>query len=167
VFLVRSGSALHGPRTYTVEPAKTLSDTWPLASLGLASCDLSVYGPNGFFREFSGSVSGLRNAQLDIHAFYNSGDNGIAVQIANPSSREADVTIADQYTGHAVKLAIRPGQSSSQYFSLDRLSGWYDFVITVASDPSIRYQLAGHVETGKDSISDPKMGGVLNSGGDY
>jgi len=27
--------------------------------------------------------------------------------------------------------------------------------------------LAGHVETGKDSISDPKRGGVLNSGGDY
>jgi hypothetical protein len=37
----------------------------------------------------------------------------------------------------------------------------YDFVITVASDQGFSYELAGHLETGKDSISDPAMGGLL------
>ncbi len=166
VFQVRSASALHAPRTYTVEPGKSLSDTWPLTSLGLGNCDLSVYGPNGFFREFTGSVSGLQNAQLDVRAFYNTGDNGIALQIANPSSQTANVTIVDRYTGKKVNLTVNAGRSDSRYFSLMPLFGWYDFVITVASDPSVRYEFAGHVETGRDSISDPALGGLANFGGD-
>ena len=44
-------------------------------------------------------------------------------------------------------------------YSLNRFSSWYDFVITVASDSSIEYHLAGHLETGTDSISDPALGG--------
>jgi len=160
VFQVRSGSPLHIPRTYTVEPGKPLSDTWLLGSIGLVTGDLSVYGPNGFFRGFSGSVSGLRNAQLDVRASYDHGNNGITLTIGNPSSQTALVTILDQYTGNSVQLTINAGRSASQYFTLSRLSGWYDFVITVASDASIRYHFAGHVETGKDSISDPALGGL-------
>ena len=34
-------------------------------------------------------------------------------------------------------------------------------VVTVTEDPSFQYRLAGHVETGRDSISDPAMGGLV------
>jgi len=129
-------------------------------SLGVADCDLSVYGPNGFFREFKGSVSALRNVQLVVEAHYDAANNGIALAIANPSSRTADVAILDQYTAASVKFAIMPGHSESKYFSLARFSGWYDSATTVASEASIKYHLAGHVETGKDSISDPALGGL-------
>jgi phospholipase C len=166
VFQVRSGSDAHIQRTYTVEPGKSLSDTWLLGSIGVANCDLSVYGPNGFFRGFNGSVAGLRNAQLDVRVYYNNQNNGIALGIANPSPQMANVTILDQYSGKSVALAINAGRSDSRYFSLSRFSGWYDFSITVAADPSIRYHFAGHVETGKDSISDPALGGLLNHDGD-
>jgi phospholipase C len=166
VFQVRSGSDSHIPRTYTVEPGRSLSDTWLLGSIGVANCDLSVYGPNGFFREFIGSVAGLRNAQLEVHVYYNNDDNGIALAIVNPSLQAANVTILDQYTGKSVALAINAGRSDSRYFSLSRLSGWYDLSITVATDPSIKYRFAGHVETGKDSTSDPALGGLLNDDGD-
>jgi hypothetical protein len=30
-----------------------------------------------------------------------------------------------------------------------------------ASDPTFNYRLAGHVETGKDSFSDPALGGLV------
>ena len=36
-----------------------------------------------------------------------------------------------------------------------------DFVVTVAEDPSFERRLTGHVETGRDSISDPAMGGLV------
>jgi phospholipase C len=166
VFQVRSGSDAHIPRTYTVEPGRSLSDTWLLGSIGVTNCDLSVYGPNGFFRGFHGSVAGLRNAQLDVRVYYNNEDNGIALAIVNPSPQTANVTILDQYTGKSVGLAINAGRSDSRYFSLSRFSGWYDFAITIATDPSIKYHFAGHVETGKDSISDPAIGGLLNDDGD-
>jgi predicted nucleic acid-binding protein len=37
----------------------------------------------------------------------------------------------------------------------------YDLVVTVANDPGFEYQIAGHVENGEDSISDPAMGGLI------
>jgi phospholipase C len=43
--------------------------------------------------------------------------------------------------------------------SLHQLYGWYDLIITVTGDPTFNYRLAGHVETGDDSISDPAIGG--------
>ena len=127
----------------------------------MANCDLSVYGPNGFFRGFKGSVSNLPNAQLDLHAYYTDDDDGIELRIANPSSDTANVTIRDQYTGKKIALEIEAGRSKSIFFSLERFSGWYDFLITVASDSSVEYHFAGHVETGEDSISDPLFGGPL------
>jgi phospholipase C len=46
--------------------------------------------------------------------------------------------------------------------SLDQFFGWYDIIITVNEDPTFRYELAGHVETGQDSFSDSAMGGLVN-----
>jgi len=107
----------------------------------------------------------LRNTQLDVHVHYHDDDNGIELRIANPSADTANVTILDQYTGKRVKFGINAGRSESSYFSLDQFSGWYDFLIAVASDAGIEYHFAGHVETGKDSISDPLLGGSLKHDG--
>jgi phospholipase C len=35
-------------------------------------------------------------------------------------------------------------------------------MVTVAGDPTFEYRLAGHVETGKDSFSDPALGGLVS-----
>src|SRR5262245_40340877 len=50
VFQVRSGNTAHDPRTYTVEPHKHLQDRWAISGVGSSQYDLSVYGPNGFYR---------------------------------------------------------------------------------------------------------------------
>ena len=55
---VRSGNTADGPRTYTVEAGKSLSDTWSVDAQG--RYDLSVYGPNGFMRAFKGAVPSRR-----------------------------------------------------------------------------------------------------------
>jgi phospholipase C len=39
--------------------------------------------------------------------------------------------------------------------------GWYDLIITVDGDPHFEYGLAGHLEDGEDSISDPAMDGLV------
>jgi phospholipase C len=35
--------------------------------------------------------------------------------------------------------------------------GWYDLTVTVDGDAGFNWQLAGHVENGERSISDPAM----------
>jgi len=44
---------------------------------------------------------------------------------------------------------------------LQEFQGWYDLVITVEQDPTFEYRFAGHIETGRESISDPAMGGLV------
>jgi phospholipase C len=140
-----------------VEPGKSLSDTWHLGSIGVANCDLSVYGPNGFLRAFKGSVSGLRTAQVDVRTNYDEKTHRITLIITNTSAQPAQVTVLDKYSGKSVDLKIKPADTASPDWSLSHLSGWYDFVITVAADASIEYHFAGHVEDGKDSITDPAI----------
>lgn len=158
VFHVRSGSDAHPPRTYTVEPNKSLSDTWNLGAIGLANCDLSIYGPNGFLRTFTGTVSSLRQAQLGVRLVYDEKEGNIILVITNGSTQSVKVSILDKYTGKSADLTVDAGASASEHQSLDRQSGWYDVVITADADPSIAYHFAGHVETGKNSISDPAIG---------
>ena len=57
------------------------------------------------------------------------------------------------FTGH--------GEEFVYDWSLEEFQGWYDLVITVEQDPTFKYRFAGHIETGRESISDPAMGGLV------
>ncbi|HEV7968345.1 MAG TPA: phospholipase C, phosphocholine-specific [Candidatus Acidoferrales bacterium] len=163
VFQVRSGNPADLVRTYTVEPGKSLADTWNFVS----SYHLSVYGPNGFVRFFNGSV-GSGAAALGVRSSYagdgdhQSDDRGtIQWKIVNIATSGAEVSVLDAYSGNVSKQNLRPGETFEDELSLQQFHGWYDLIITVAGDPIFKYRLAGHVETGRDSFSDPALGGVV------
>jgi len=103
-------------------------------------------------------MSSLRSSQLDITPQYAPQQNGIVLVIRNEATSAAAVKIVDQYTGQPVNLSIGAGATQSPFFSLARSSNWYDFLITVASDSSIQYRIAGHLETGTPGVSDPLLG---------
>lgn len=39
-------------------------------------------------------------------------------------------------------------------------NGWYDLTVTTDTDAGFRWQLAGHVENGRSTTSDPAMGKI-------
>jgi len=158
VFQVRSGDPLVAPRTYTVEPARELSGLWPADETG--DYDLSVYGPNGFLRAFRGGTAEGRPI-LKIDADYSDTHPTIDLTITNATAIPATVNVVDNYTGKRVHRSLAPSASISRHWPLNTTGGWYDFVITVGEDPEFEQHFAGHVETGRDSISDPGMGGLL------
>lgn len=49
----------------------------------------------------------------------------------------------------------------SKTSNLHHSGGWYECVITVIEDATFEAVLAGHFEDGKDSHSDPLMGGLI------
>ena len=158
VFHVRSGNPADPVRYYTVEPGKTLAGVWNVAS----TYDLSVYCPNGFARFFSGSVGGSV-AVLDIGTTYGSqgGRPSIHLKIKNAAANAADVTVLDAYTGNVSTKHLQPHATFSERLVLDQFFGWYDLIVRVGGDPNFEYELAGHVETGQDSFSDPALGGLV------
>jgi phospholipase C len=158
VFQVRSGNAADPVRDYTVEPGKTLAGTWTVAS----SHHLSVYGPNGFVRYFNGSI-GSGAAALDVRSSHDRDDDRGSLEwnITNVAASHAEVHVLDAYTGELSTWLLPPCQTFEGKVSLDRFHGWYDLIVTVAGDPTLNYRLAGHVETGRDSFSDPALGGLV------
>jgi phospholipase C len=154
VFQVRSVNDAHEPRCYTVEPGKNLSDTWTVGSG--SGYDLSVHGPNGFFRSFKGA--GGSQTRLDVRARYDERHHEIALDLTNHGAERIDVTVADRYSPRSATLSLKPGETKAQPWPLSRTRGWYDLTVTVAD---VEYRYAGHLEDGRHSISDPGMGGLI------
>jgi phospholipase C len=148
VFQVRTPGDAE-PRTYTVEPGKTLSDSWDATS----GYDLSVHGPNGFFRHFEGGLT-----QLDVQARYDERRGELVLQVRNGGAKRAEVKLTNRYGGRVSKLSLKPGETDNLEFALHRTRGWYDVTVTSAE---LTYRYAGHLEDGRDSISDPGMGGLI------
>jgi phospholipase C len=157
VFQVRSGNTADAVRYYTAEPGRQLSGSWSFTS----RYDLSVYGPNGFARFFKGGI-GSGAAALNVVSTYDTKNRGsITSTISNVAGIGGEVTVLDAYTGNAVQQFLQSQKTFQSQLALQKFYGWYDLIITVAGDPNFKYRLAGHVETGDDSTSDPALGGLV------
>ncbi|MBL1258457.1 phosphocholine-specific phospholipase C [Methylocystis sp. Sn-Cys] len=157
---VRSGDASSGPWSYTVEAGKSLSDSLKVPVSGLY--DFSVYGPNGFLRTFKGGVA-AGSADLYVGTHYKNEEEEEAyrdfeIVVANRGASARTVTIFNAYTGHTAKRRLSPGERFEKSWPLEASFGWYDLLITIDEDKSFERRLAGHIENGKDSVSDPAFG---------
>ncbi len=154
MYQVRSGDGQSGPWTYTVGPDESVFDTWTFGAG--ATYDLSVYGPNGFFRGFQGGVSPSAG-DLAVAVSYDR-EPGITLEILNRGAGPVRLQIDDGYAGGAVHLVLEPGKRVAWHWSPQSSFGWYDLTVRVDCDPTFRRQVAGHVETGRESMTDPAIG---------
>jgi phospholipase C len=139
---------------------------WPVKALGQTAYNLEVHGPNGFYRAFQGGVDQL-STRLLVRASYDSARGDLVLSITNQSEHTAAVRVANQYRAghHAEKRRLSVGETTTLRLELERTRGWYDLLVTVDGDTDYACQLAGHVENGRHSISDPAMGGLSLSQG--
>jgi phospholipase C len=158
VFQVRSGTSAAGPWTYTVGAHDALADTWSFAASHETAYDLSVYGPNGFFRAFKGSLASRDRANISVRTIYEPGHHAIALEIHNVGARLEGLHIVSAYSGERTVRTAEPGERLTIRVSLEKSFGWYDFTLETDSDPAFQQRFAGHLETGNDSMTDPALG---------
>ncbi|MBA0087056.1 MAG: phospholipase C, phosphocholine-specific, partial [Acidobacteria bacterium Pan2503] len=144
VFQVRSADGQTGPRTYSVGAGDATSDNFAASG---GKYDLLVYGPNGFLRSFAGGVAG-GSANVAISTVYDRQSGGIALVLQNRAASALTVSVFDAYSGQTQARLLEPQESVTFASTLQASFGWYDFTVTVNSDPGFRRQVAGHVETG-------------------
>ncbi|GAN90193.1 phospholipase C [Gluconobacter frateurii M-2] len=135
-----------GPsRHYTVGGGATLSI--PLHPHD----DFTLSGPNGFYRSGK-SISGLQVRVCEE-------PEGVTLFLTNILSEETELAVEDAYGATADWTALlMPGQELSRFYPLAGSDFWYD--LTVASrkgGTAGHIQVAGHVETGRPSRTDPLM----------
>ena len=153
VFLVRSANPLDGQRSYTVQPGHSLVDTWITES---GPYDLSISGPNGFLRRFMGSIL-LGGTGLELQETYVTSSQTITLSLYNGNAVGVVVLVTDAYTGNGVEVALAPDQTVSRSFPLSATSGWYDLLVTMPAHATFGVQLAGHLENGAGSKTDPMI----------
>ncbi len=151
------------PRAYAVAAGEALEDSnWPLAGFPGGLYRLRVHGPNGFFRQFSGSA---HDPALRVLCGYQRAGarptGNLELQIENTDRRAHVVIVRDEtYRTRPRRLTVRAGASVTLVRDLSRSHGWYDLALTTPTAPRFSQRFAGHVETGNPSFTDPAMGGV-------
>jgi phospholipase C len=156
-FQVRSGNTSEGPWTFTVEADKALSHAWSVAPTQ-GKYDLSVSGPNGFLREFGGSLFRGAPGDLDVDLRLDGDGYALVLRVTNQAHEARRVRIASAYGDHSIVEVLRPGRALEKRWSLKASFGWYDVAVSSDADPRFVRRAAGHLENGRDSVSDPGFG---------
>ncbi|MFE3520767.1 phosphocholine-specific phospholipase C [Streptomyces sp. NPDC059161] len=154
-FLVTSANRTDGPWTYTTEAGKTLSDTWNTAySSGVTN--LSVFGPNGFLRTFTGPG---KTAGPEVTARHNAATGNLDLTMTNAGKTTVHLKVANAsaYGGTAHTFTVAAGATVRHTVNLRAGKRWYDVSVTSGADTTFLRRFAGHVETGATGVSDPAL----------
>ncbi|MCH7342584.1 phospholipase C, phosphocholine-specific [Pelomonas sp. CA6] len=148
------------PRRYTVEAGKSLEGQWTAAPNG--QYDLWVLGPNGFHRHVMGQLSQLpQRAQPEVLARADRANGELLLTLSNEGRLPCTFLLqALKYLEQPVQeLPLAAGQRIELRLPLAESRHWYDLLLRVKELPGYARRLAGHLENGEPSISDPAMSG--------
>jgi phospholipase C len=150
-FLVTSPSVAGGPWTFTARGGTSLGYDWAVAG----RYDFAVHGPNGLYRAFAGNTT--PGAEVTAREDARTGD--LRVTLRNAGTTSVRLTVTDAYgVRPTATYDLDAGAQVVHTASTDATHGWYDLVVLNARDATYQRRLAGHVETGRPSASDPFLG---------
>ncbi|MBW4053272.1 MAG: DUF756 domain-containing protein, partial [Proteobacteria bacterium] len=137
------------PRRYTLGAGHRLQDFVPLPRGQRLA--MTVYGPNGFVRKIQGDGA----APLQLTGTAEPRGN-IRLQLRNRGHQVLTVRIRDEaYARGEHTLRVEPGETAQWICDLRASHHWYDLSVTAARH---QWRLAGHIENGQESYSDPAAG---------
>ena len=162
-FNVYARNRTDGPWFYTLGPNTEVSDYWSAVQYSAGRYDLSAFGPNGFLRVFQGDLlkaSAAGGADPEVQASYDAINDQLVLRFSNNGTGACTLTLrANFYSSAPPRIyALAAGASITDTWPLAASSHWYDLSITSDSDAGYMRRLAGHVETGAPSVSDPAIG---------
>jgi phospholipase C len=142
------------PRRYTVGAGKALDGVWDAGAY-----DLWVLGPAGFHRHFIGDTG---RPEPTLAVAYDPVLRTLKLAVANVGDQALMLGVTPGAYGNALKpwrATVPPGGGAKQQWPLAATRGWYDLVVRIDGQAAYVRRLAGRLETGADSISDPAAGG--------
>ncbi|WP_026965877.1 phosphocholine-specific phospholipase C [Algoriphagus terrigena] len=140
---------------FAVKPGDALEYAWPLESFEDEEYQLRVYGPNGFYREYSGNVqsSGL---ELTLTPGFKLREKRVGLLEAG-SKQAGPVNLKENaYRNQEKSLQLGAVKKVSEPLDFESSQGWYDFTV---SGTDFSWSFAGRLENGLESISDPLLDG--------
>jgi phospholipase C len=127
------------------------------AGLGDGAYDLTLIGPNRYRADFRGNAT-TAGAKAEATVSYDEsrGDlAGLLLGLANESDSEVTFAVRSNYYAPGKEtVTVRRGQRGELDLTRDfTAEGWYDFTVTIDSDPSWSRRFTGHLENGQVSVT--------------
>lgn len=159
-YKVGSGEEICANRNHAVKAGDRITDDWVVTDFDGGLYFLRTYGPNGFFREFRGTLD-APEPEVAVGYGMTAGkpDGALTVTLSNPCATPLTVTLRDVSYGAApVVRTLAAGATEKLRLDLATSAHWYDFEITVAGAPGFSRRVAGRCETGRLGRTDPLIG---------
>ena len=81
------------------------------------------------------------------------------MKLTNRTNRPQTVHMHDNAYGLSQRTVVLPARGVRQeQVMLAKSDHWYDLTVSVDAEPGMTSRFAGHVETGRPSITDPALG---------
>ena len=154
--------------TYAVRAGDRKVCSWPLAIFSGDGYEIEVHAPNGFYRAFRAGeeplpiavgvgydVSGKTPTDAQRHRA--TGDLRLLLRSTAGAPLMAEI-VDNSYGAPPQRRMVQQGKTAVVVLPSSRNHGWYDYSLRARGYGELRF--AGRVETGKPSITDPKMGGM-------
>lgn len=109
--------------------------------------DYEIFGPNGFFRKFQGSIS----PEIEIILENITAKNQVELTVRSNKKKNFSISLEDLYTKNKKTIPVEKSEEKI-IIDLDKFKGWYD--LKISSNEHL-WHFAGRIETGKASVSDP------------
>jgi phospholipase C len=142
------------PRRYTIGAGDALQGVWDPGIY-----DLWILGPNGFHRHFVGDAG---RAEPGLAVTCRADGSELVLTVDNSGAAEhriEAVANAGPVTMTPWRTRVAPGTRLNRRWPVADSHGWYDLSIRCTGMDDYLRRLAGRLETGADSMSDPAMGG--------
>jgi phospholipase C len=134
------------PARYTVGAGQELAHPLPLSG---ATTDIFVLGPNGFHRRLTGR-SDMFSASVE-------GAAPASLRLENLTSAPQSIAMTDRaYGAPPAAIMLAGGETRAIRLDLADSHGWYDWQFVAGGQA---WRVAGHLENGGASYSDPAAGG--------
>jgi len=148
---------------YAVKAGDVLKDSIKLDDFDNEVYDLTISGPNGFYRHFTGSK---KNPSVVVKAYPEQAGlvtkkltGTLVFAIENKGASLVTLQIVDnKYKSGSKTVTIRPKSSANISFNLVKNANWYDFSIVQTGNTTFKHRYAGKIETGEITQTDPYMG---------
>lgn len=148
-FFVFAEGKKAGPWYYTVEAGKNLETDIHAQTGDMA---FSVHGPNGFYRHYA---SAGNEALPDCRPLPDTTKASLHIRMRNDTSAAQTFSLKNHYgPAGADKITLPPGGTHEARLILAETDHWYD--LEIRTQNTIQ-RFSGHIETGKNSHSDPAM----------
>jgi phospholipase C len=146
----RSLTVAGAPYSYTIGAGDELDAA--LANPG--TYDLSLHGPNGFFRHFAGSPDTV--VRIEVQTDHMAGK--LRLRLTDGGGRDRRPVVVEMADAYGPDRHIKLHGIRDVTIDTRHSGGWYDIALSTPSDASFGYQLAGRLESRARLTSDQQLG---------